>query len=275
MEINSTPPLKNYPTIPQSIGLLFMLLVFSIVGAFIVSSFLSFQSSLGITLIYSLGLGLTILFALRLRHNKTLAWNEAFPPKILVIGLLMIIPFHIGLDPLREMLPEAEGFNSLSRNLLETPITTLVLFVLAAPVLEEILFRGIILDGYLTHYNRWTAISISALFFALVHGNWQQGVGALGMGLYFGWVYLKTNSLYAVIILHAANNFVAAISAFSIPKKYQSNSLAEIIAEQNLYWLLVIVSLVLVIIGVYYSQKAFPKIESLTASDESHLDTVP
>lgn len=80
------------------------------------------------------------------------------------------------------------------------------LFVcIAAPVGEELLFRGAILKSLSTYGSKF-AIIISAVLFGMVHGNFEQIPFAFLAGLIFGYVAVKTDSLYYAIILHIFNN---------------------------------------------------------------------
>jgi membrane protease YdiL (CAAX protease family) len=75
-----------------------------------------------------------------------------------------------------------------------------------APLLEEMLFRGIVLRGFLLRYARWQAILGSALLFGAAHLNIYQFVVGLVMGTVLGWLYERTRSLIPCIALHAAYN---------------------------------------------------------------------
>jgi membrane protease YdiL (CAAX protease family) len=55
-----------------------------------------------------------------------------------------------------------------------------------APVLEEMLFRGIILRSFLRQYSRWSAILGSAAVFGFAHMNLYQYVVALLLGIFLG-----------------------------------------------------------------------------------------
>ncbi|MGM9482525.1 lysostaphin resistance A-like protein [Roseateles sp. NT4] len=77
---------------------------------------------------------------------------------------------------------------------------------LIAPLVEEMLFRGIILRSFLRQYERWPAILGSALLFGLSHMNIYQCVAASVVGLVIGWLYERTRSLWPGILLHAAYN---------------------------------------------------------------------
>lgn len=85
--------------------------------------------------------------------------------------------------------------------------------VLFAPVLEELIFRGCILES-LKKYSTSFAVVFSALLFALLHLNLYQGLPVFGMGLVFGWIYVRTGSLRTTIVLHLINNLVAMISGY-------------------------------------------------------------
>jgi len=75
-----------------------------------------------------------------------------------------------------------------------------------APVLEEMLFRGVILRGFLRQYSRTFAILWSATLFGIAHLNLYQMATALVLGIVSGWLYERCRSLWPCILLHAAYN---------------------------------------------------------------------
>lgn len=90
-------------------------------------------------------------------------------------------------------------------------ILNLVTTVIAAPILEEAIFRGCILES-LKKYSTSFAIVFSSLLFALLHMNLAQGLPVFGMGLIFGWMYVRTGSLPMTITLHMINNAVSMLT---------------------------------------------------------------
>jgi len=115
--------------------------------------------------------------------------------------------------------------------------------VVAAPLFEEFIFRGIILDGYLKNYKPMPAIVVSALLFGIIHGNLVQGIGAFVLGLVFGWLYWGTRSIVPAIFLHFVNNGIAFISTLFIESEDQlTNSLRNEIHNDTIYFLLYAVS---------------------------------
>jgi membrane protease YdiL (CAAX protease family) len=86
--------------------------------------------------------------------------------------------------------------------------------VILAPIVEELIFRGIIFSGFQRNYHAFWAIFFSALLFALFHLNpWQLGPTFL-LGLILGWVRLQTGSLLAAIFTHALHNGMVFLTVY-------------------------------------------------------------
>jgi|TARA_B110000091_G_scaffold44500_1_gene48662 membrane protease YdiL (CAAX protease family) len=78
--------------------------------------------------------------------------------------------------------------------------------IVLSPILEEIIFRRIILKGFLTNYTPKKAILFSAIIFGVMHGEPIQIINAFIIGLFFGWIYYKTKSIGITIALHLTAN---------------------------------------------------------------------
>jgi len=80
---------------------------------------------------------------------------------------------------------------------------TLLLYVsILTPIVEEVVFRGFVLDVASERYGDWFAIFISALLFALVHLEAVSVINAFIGGLIYGYIRIRTGSLWPSIILH-------------------------------------------------------------------------
>ncbi len=136
---------------------------------------------------------------------------------------LLIFPMMFGMmligDYTTQLIPTTGGilgeiyklYNSEFEKLLRDPVALIIMTVILAPLLEEILFRGIIMKGMINNQVRpVTAILVSALIFGAVHFNPWQFAGAFLLGLVLGLVYYKTKSLLMPILLHAFNNLLSA-----------------------------------------------------------------
>lgn len=89
---------------------------------------------------------------------------------------------------------------------------------IAAPLLEEVLFRGIVFRSLEKVLPAWVSIALLAILFGAYHMNPAQAVYATGMGIAAGILYDKTDCLLYPILVHAANNFIGAMQSF-IPSK--------------------------------------------------------
>lgn len=93
-------------------------------------------------------------------------------------------------------------------NMADYPLAlSLLLGCVIAPVCEEYLFRGLLLNR-LRPYGERFAVWASALCFGLFHGNFSQFFYACAIGVLFAGVVLKTGRLRQAMLLHALINFV-------------------------------------------------------------------
>lgn len=93
-----------------------------------------------------------------------------------------------------------------------------LLTVIAAPIAEEVLFRGIVYRQLRTAFSPGVSLFSMALAFGLCHGNLPQlYIGTFG-GLLFGYVYECTGRLWFSIVAHSFYNLLAVLlSGFGIP----------------------------------------------------------
>lgn len=80
------------------------------------------------------------------------------------------------------------------------------------PVMEELMFRGILLKRARLFGDR-TAVIYTALMFGLMHGNLVQFLYAAVIGLVFGYVAVKTNGIRYTVLLHIIVNSYSTILA--------------------------------------------------------------
>ena len=103
----------------------------------------------------------------------------------------------------------------------------LVLYVVSVvvipPVVEEMMCRGLILQG-LRRFGDGFAVVASAVMFGLYHGNFAQGVFAFLCGLALGLVVVRTNSLLPAILVHFINN--ASSVAMELIGRYSGDAAA-------------------------------------------------
>ena len=113
-----------------------------------------------------------------------------------------------------------------------------------APVVEEVLFRGLILKRIQDYIGSMWAVILSALIFGIYHGNMVQFIYASILGAALGMIMCRTNSLYAVIVAHIAANVWSLFGSV----------LAEVLKAQSIVLYFVVMAvfvLTALISGVY------------------------
>ena len=89
----------------------------------------------------------------------------------------------------------------------------ILLIAIAAPIAEEICFRGMLFGGLRERFPRWAAALISAAIFGALHVT--TGISVVPPLIAFGFVlallYEKTGSIVPCILLHMLNNSVALL----------------------------------------------------------------
>ncbi|MBO9687557.1 MAG: CPBP family intramembrane metalloprotease [Mitsuaria chitosanitabida] len=127
------------------------------------------------------------------------------PPVVLLMPLIVLLDMTM-MSALETLLPlsesERQTFGAMSTQTL--PMALIVCVI--APVVEEMLFRGVLLRGFLARYPRGQAIGYSALFFGVAHLNLYQFCLAFLLGLLLGLIYERGRSLLPCMALHAAFN---------------------------------------------------------------------
>ena len=143
-------------------------------------------------------------------------------------------------------IPGAPDVVEMLMQMMKNPIGLISVCVIG-PLAEEVIFRGAIERRLLEkNWNPWFAIVISALFFAVAHFNFSQGFTATVIGIFMGWVYYRTRSIWPGVLIHVVNNTAASLIALASP---------EMVADENyvlpLSWgiPLTVVSIVLIAIA--------------------------
>lgn len=93
------------------------------------------------------------------------------------------------------------------------PILVAAYVIVLAPIMEELIMRGILFNRLRYEFSFFTANLIQALVFGIYHLDIVQGIYAFVLGLILGYVYEKTRTLLSPILLHIVIN----ASGFLLP----------------------------------------------------------
>lgn len=93
---------------------------------------------------------------------------------------------------------------------------SVLLVAIAAPLLEELAFRGVILGALEDRLGGWGAIGVSAALFAAFHFSMWMFLPSLVLGVALGWLAQTRRSLVPAIALHVLYNGAAITAAFLV-----------------------------------------------------------
>ena len=106
------------------------------------------------------------------------------------------------------------------------PVMLLIMGVLG-PISEEIVFRGIVLNGYKRSGNAFRAILFSALLFGLMHMNFNQAAYAVFLGIVMAVLVEATGSLWSSAIFHMTVNLQNVLLMFVSDVLYTDEYMKE------------------------------------------------
>lgn len=173
-----------------------------------------------ITTTVATGVVTIVIFLLTRWAEVSPNWIRTRPWLVLIWSVIAAMGALIPSAWLQEQMPELPNFVENEFDMILTNRWGYLAIGLLAPLSEEIVLRGAVLRSLLSkplfanrseRFNIWTAISISALFFALIHFNPAQMPHAFVIGLLLGWMYWRTGSILPGVAYHWANNSIAYI----------------------------------------------------------------
>jgi membrane protease YdiL (CAAX protease family) len=106
------------------------------------------------------------------------------------------------LERIKETVSEAQSQGTLYE---------LLLFVVASPLGEEMLFRGIAFRGLATRFGLAGALAVTAPLFSILHGKEIQAAIMLFLGAFWGTLVGLTGSVWSGVLAHAANNLTVLL----------------------------------------------------------------
>lgn len=135
---------------------------------------------------------------------------------VYLLSVPLIIAMAIIMEGIVSLIPMPKFFRDLFEQMIQLDLAGYITLGIAAPILEELVFRGIVLKKFLEKYTPQRAIIYSALIFGIGHLNPWQFIAAFTIGLAIGWIYWKTRSIWPGIFIHFVNNSFS----FLLAKKY-------------------------------------------------------
>lgn len=190
------------------------------------SQLMSIFGNQNFSMIISIVFAVSGIFIFGFWYSRQFKGNLQYPadkfqnPKML-LGLILLVPalqiasslitgvsafFFPGWMEFYERLMENAGLTS-------SPSVLVILYaVLFGPIEEELVYRGVALASAQKALPFWAANIFQALLFAVFHMNPIQGIYAFFIGLFLGYVFYRTGSIWISSLLHMLFNGFGTVS---------------------------------------------------------------
>lgn len=258
----------SYPDVKQSWGIAgISILAMLILSPITIVLDRLIDKEFAVLVYYLLAMGITFWFDHTNRKKNMQIATYDFDPaslKITVFASVAVIAIQIGVvSPIVNAIPIPEFMEQIFIEFGKRKgIFSAIAIVLAAPILEELVFRGIILDGLLKKYSPLKSILVSSMLFGLVHLNPWQFIAAFVIGILLAWTYYKTRKLTLCILIHFVNNLFAFMAIyFSDIESWLNKSLTEVYGGLFSFILIVLSSITTAIVCIYVLRSEFKKRE--------------
>lgn len=167
----------------------------------------------------------------KIPHSKSILTDFLMGVMTWVISFPLVVALGQVADLILYLLFKFENYEQVAVRYLKTtlgspPLLAVALFtiLIAAPVIEEFLFRGCLQNFFKRYMIPRNAIIFSALCFSLFHFAPSQGIGNISLvaslflfALFLGFIYERQGSLFASIGLHMTFNAVSTFRILSFP----------------------------------------------------------
>jgi membrane protease YdiL (CAAX protease family) len=150
-----------------------------------------------------------LLAAVRLRISDA-TWRERVASAALTAGLTIatLVAALVYAVVLQEigMMPDSAGMADIFGPDATGFFLSVAMIAIVAPLAEEVVFRGVLLDVLAARWGMWPGILGTAVVFSAFHVSWWTLAPTLILGVSAGWLALRRRSLWPAVALHAAYN---------------------------------------------------------------------
>lgn len=165
------------------------------------------------------------LIALMVFSKKGSSWRDYMAWRRVsiwrVIGWCMLCLFAVYLTGVAHQLlgwPESDFMAKMA--LVGSPVVLILTVAVAAPIFEELVFRGFMYSGFERSLGALPAVLLTSAIFTMMHFqyNYYELLHIFVLGLVLAWARMRTQSLWTPIAMHAVNNGLAIMTVLAIAK---------------------------------------------------------
>lgn len=183
----------------------------------------TFRFAVSIATLYFIGLPFAYFMVNKIPNceigNKKLSFGQIISS--LFIGYALIIGSNIVGTMFNSFFGQltGKGIQNPIANAMSglNPIFNICVVAILAPIMEELVFRKLLVDK-LYKYGEGLTIIFSGLMFGLFHGNFAQFFYAFALGVYFAYIYMRTGRIRYTIYIHMFINGIGAFASIIVSK---------------------------------------------------------
>lgn len=149
----------------------------------------------------------------------------------------------------------------IPKNIYDFLILTFIVSI-SAGICEETMFRGFIMRSF-ENGGIKSAIIMSALLFALMHGSLFRFLPIFFLGIVYGWVAWRTNSIFSTMITHSINNGLSLLLMTLVPSLMKNPTNQIVFGIAALFFIILSLVLLPVLLSYLYRSTQPPLILSL------------
>ncbi len=176
-----------------------------------VSAATAFALLLNSLMLYAWQAGSAWFFSLRIRGEGLVAWGFRRPTKAFfwTIPLALICVYAIAYFHDVIVHPEQQEILTFFPRTPSGVVLLVLLAVVAAPLFEELFFRGFVFRGLANSWGWPAGAAMTAIVFGAAHLQLSVFLPLFALGFALAWVYQRTGSIWTSIALHAIFNGIS------------------------------------------------------------------
>lgn len=156
------------------------------------------------------------VYRLRRKPMAEALWLRGVDGPTLLTGAALAPALYLIVGGALSLLPEAwlESYNEASAGIDSGTLTGVLAVAVVAPVVEELIFRGLMLNRLSRVMPGWLAAVLSSAAFGVCHGHPVWFAYAFVLGAFFAFLDLRAQSILPSILGHVAFNAISQILSF-------------------------------------------------------------
>ena len=156
------------------------------------------------------------VYRLRRKPMAEALWLRGVDGPTLLAGAALAPALYLIVGGALALLPEAwlESYNEASAGIDSGTLTGVLAVAVVAPVVEELIFRGLMLNRLSRVMPGWLAAVLSSAAFGVCHGHPVWFAYAFVLGAFFALLDLRAQSILPSILGHIAFNAISQILSF-------------------------------------------------------------